>query len=319
MEIVPHNIDPALLDRKISEAVDLLRRAFLTRGDRNLLEQIKRCHDTIIDCLGDERLENDPQVRAAIESDPVWAGEVLNAAAHDPDLPESAAREARSLVEDAEAGDRGIGVAFATALIVDLPGDLVAWGEIFGDVKPLSNREKAFLAKHPSVLGARDRMDPRSLDELLSRGITPKTVLEATDAVWLAMNNLRNHNAAAFGKAGLVTSRPGITWTGFRADVATVLTHEIGSTTEVGLAAAAALLRWLVRLSGYRPLVFRGYFAVKYEEDIVQLLPTDATRDLPLAKLWLERGYQMTPALSAVNGVHSVASDSVPLAAAAFF
>ena len=138
-------------------ALQLLKRALTSKRDADLLAQVRSRADEIVEALDEDDEDYSESERAALEQDPEWAGEVLQAlaAGEDEAADEAEAQVAREIERLQVNEDKEIGAAFG-AMMRGLPQAARVVHSIFANAQAPQLPREAFhlLFDQPSVRAA---------------------------------------------------------------------------------------------------------------------------------------------------------------------
>jgi len=235
-------------EARISPLAELLRSALLNPGDLQLLASLRSSAGSVLDEL--ERLDDDPFLDAVEASNPEWVATVYEALVGEQELPHGELIDA--LFEARCTEDREIGLAFDQALCVSLPAALKRW-EGFELVEN-SSGDRARLLQEPSARASEHG------ENLVRFGMTPKTVLIATEA----MAGL----ADRFSRRLRLSDRDPVWMVNRFEDEADqrhidmkLMSNEVALAAELPQPNAAALARWCFEAARYKPRLFNGFRA----------------------------------------------------------
>ncbi|MGH2396451.1 MAG: GspE/PulE family protein [bacterium] len=255
------------MQKVIEPALSLLRRILLS-SDRKLLDELRRRSTEILKEL--ERLrEEEHQALFELDGGQVsleWLAEVYSA------LSSLATEEVHAIENDAcvkqlldarTEWEDAIGKAFAEALLPSwLPDNLRNVGAWFDTLDKVPPRRVQELRDTPAVKAG----GPIS-NELCMFGITPLTVYQATQAVYLLVDRLGDYEHLKRGDPILLTTSTDPTEKALQQlDPASVVT-EIAEYADCSREAAQCLLQWLIQLAQYHPQLFYQLEATPHGRD----------------------------------------------------
>lgn len=255
----PHveNEEETSAQTKPDSTGDFIKKLLRSPGDRELLEAVRECPADIldafqnIDTLGilEEELE---------ELDPLWVADIYEAiasAVEEP--PPEDADTVRALLEASANDERSVGMAYKLSLMPGLPDSLQRLEDRLAALPQSDPEEIQELLETPAAQAAM----PYS-ERLARYGVTPLTILYATDAISALLERLKSYEMLP--RDASVTLGAGIEIPyGDEGEAITpeMLCKEIENIAECRGDVARVILPWTLEVAEYKPALFAGLTA----------------------------------------------------------
>lgn len=257
----------------------LLEKALRSKGDADLLQQIRARADEVLMALEESDSLGFSEETSA-EVDPLWIGEVYEAISQGASQPLEAAVEepegVEALFEALAEDEAAVGTAFQESLLAGLPENLRDLGICLREVPQVNPEEQEELLGSPAV---RDGM-PLSRS-LVKYGVTPLTILYSTDAVAALLDRLMQDGILDANTPVVLGARREIRNNQNKSfDLAEMIVDEIGKVAECEPRTAAALFSWSIQAAIYKPYLFRGFIAEPSKGTVVLRHSTERYENL---------------------------------------
>jgi RNA polymerase sigma factor (sigma-70 family) len=243
-------------------ACDLLKKAFRSPNDYEILQQVRQRSDEVLKALEDEEALgiSDEEVESL---DPLWVAEIYEAIAANFEPPPEDAETIQALLDANAQEEYSIGLAYHQALMQDLPDELQRLEKRFTQLPKVGREEREELLATPAARAAMPYSEGPA-----AYGVTPLTVFYATEAVSSVLERLKRYGmlddkpltigrdrVIPYGKSGKTIN-------------ARSLSKEIASMAYCREDVANAVFPWLIEVAHYKPFLFSGFKAYAVEKDI---------------------------------------------------
>jgi hypothetical protein len=255
--------------------VQVLKEALYAVGNQNQLELVRQNAASISRDLKDA--EEDLLEGQLSDLNPQWVAKVFAALSQEEHVSEADDSLNENLWQGKQAEDGEIGRAFEQILLVNLP-PVFLQSEQFEQLERVSDEYRRHLLRLPDVLAS-----PYARDFLTVYGITPTTILWATEAVGGLLERLiRKGEFTPDAPITLAELPPSAH---YQLLEFSRVTHEVSRITELPASSSAVLTRWCMNLAHYKPLLFPFVFARPLAHHAIELRWT-GDKQPDLLKRW---------------------------------
>lgn len=266
--------------------LELLNRVLSSCGDEKLLAELRKHATDVLHALEYEEYEESVTPAPDFNQvDAAWVGHVYEALAPTNKPSKEELESLGLLVEAQRTSERAVGQAFRDSLLPGLPDYLQDLALYLAPCPKLSPDAFKLVLETPSVdAGAPATQGPAHF------GVTPLTILAATDAVADLTRRLvrrevlprSSHMILLEPKKGALSGldEPLIRYEW--------LVQEIYEVAACPMPTAEALYRWLLDVGARRPSLFRGFRSEPTKRDALTLKPSSKPKELwnELYKIW---------------------------------
>ena len=261
---------------------DLLRRAIVSPGNQDLLREVGRKADEILDYLKEFDFPGELR-KVAVAADPQWLAELYCALATPDEVSEEDLVTIAELSDGSTEDEKSIGRAFVT-LMSDLPVHLQNLARYLHGLKEFKDDEFTDLQESPVVQAGR----PFS-DGMVLYGMTPLTIYYASEGISMLIDRLMRHHVLQPDLPVIIdpTNQTDRLMNSTAVDYSArtqrvghqMIMLEIVSAAKCSEAAAPKLFDWLIAVARVKPYLFDGFKADPVNNNAVRI-----TRELEFGR-----------------------------------
>lgn len=236
--------------------IDVLKRTIASPGNVDLLEQVRLHASQILNQLSASDATDPLEGMELKDLDHSWVAEVYETIATQLETVLSAADSTLVgvLMQEKATVEADIGTAFDQALLQNLPAYLCSAEKAFCDIAPVADEVYSTLIRAESVVSEKSR-------DFARVGITPVNILSATECITRYLMRLMRRGSLNQSRPIVLCVEDAIDEHDSQSVSFFTLAEEIALVLESPVETTESLLRWLIAVAQFKPLIFPKFTA----------------------------------------------------------
>lgn len=250
---------------------DIVKKLLSSPGNQELLRAVRERSAELLEAFQDIESLGIPEEE--LEGlDPLWVADIYEAIASvEEEPPPEEAETIRALLEASANDERSVGTAYKLSLMPGLPEHLQLLENHLATLPMSDPEEIEELLETPAAQAAW----PHS-EGLARYGVTPLTILYATDAISSLLERLKNYEMLPRDEPVLLVANREISYDGEGATLTPeVLAKEIANIAECRDDVARVIFAWTLEVAQYKPALFAGLRAEPTEGGVRLIASAD--------------------------------------------